>query len=573
MSEARLSRTAKRQLGQYLTPPATAAAIVGQLPLSPDDLILEPSFGSGSFVFELAKRLSGSLAAADFRGWCESRLFGCEIDGETYGSFAADWAAHDWGPLPAHLERGDFFQWMPPGSERGAATNRRRYLASRLEQFDLVIGNPPFGASIDPKIQDELDSIFGCRDGRKIKKESYAFFIVKSLDLLKPGGRLVFICSDTILTIATMTGLRNWIQSICDVEVSAVPGAFEETNQDMIVLTLTKTLRKPAAIRVFDRVVPLAEIEATPNLSWRVDSEFARYFSGAMVGERMIASSGMTIGKNELFLRRIDDEKIVEPYDFTLTEAPIRVEREFAKARLGKISPARVRKLRKLESDGATETVLRAVLRATPIEVRLPNADYCYYNKASSQILYALPEWVIFWRADGKYVYTFKKNGNWYLHGVGGKKYFQREGLTWALIAPRLYARYLPSGYILDSGAPCAFLREGVSHDELFFILGWALTNECNAILKNVLNHTRNIQSKDFERLPYPVWVDRPARRRAIETVRRLVERAKAGEALTFKSDAVRGLNDLYAWREASPSAMSHGIIRRKRRPQQIELF
>ena len=104
-------------------------------------------------------------------------------------------------------------------------------------------------------------------------------------------------------------------------------------------------------------------------------------------------------------------------------------------------------------------------------------------------------------------MYTFKKTGNWYLHGVGGMKYFGREGITWALIAQRLCMRYLPAGYILDSGAPCAFLRPGVEHDELFFILGWSLTDLCNTILKEVLNHTRNIQSKDFERLPYPVWV------------------------------------------------------------------
>ena len=70
------------------------------------------------------------------------------------------------------------------------------------------------------------------------------------------------------------------------------------------------------------------------------------------------------------------------------------------------------------------------------MKILLPHEDYRYYNKAASQIVYAAPEWVVFWRDNGKYVYTFKKTGNWYLHGVGGKKHFLREGLTWALIAP-----------------------------------------------------------------------------------------------------------------------------------------
>ena len=130
-------------------------------------------------------------------------------------------------------------------------------------------------------------------------------------------------------------------------------------------------------------------------------------------------------------------------------------------------------------------------------------------------------------------------------------KYFGREGLTWALIASRLYMRYLPAGYILDSGAPCAFLRPGVDHDELFFILGWSLTDLCNTILKEVLNHTRNIQSKDFERLPYPVWVSAGSKRNAVLAVKDLFARAKKGESFSFKSAEVRKLNALYEWEES----------------------
>jgi hypothetical protein len=258
----------------------------------------------------------------------------------------------------------------------------------------------------------------------------------------------------------------------------------------------------------------------------------------------------MTIGNNELFLRRIVDGAILEPYEFSYSCEPITVDREVSRARLGKVSEPRLRRIREMEKEWVTQMTIKAELRANPITVRLPHEDYCYYNKASSRIVYSEPAWVVFWRDNGNYVYTFKKTGNWYLHGVGGKRYFLREGLTWALIAPRLYTRYLPGGYVLDSGAPCAFPREGVSFEEVFFILGWTLTDDCNLILKNVLNHTRNIQSKDFERLPYPVWVDQGARLEAIETVKALIENARSGESLTFRSERISGLNRLYAWRD-----------------------
>jgi hypothetical protein len=553
MSIARLSRERKRQLGQFLTPRATAAAIVRSLPLRPDMRILEPSFGAGAFLLEIAAAMSTQVPADRFSRWATDHLFGCELDDSAYSAFRREWKDHGFGPAPASLEHGDFLTWMPHGCDRQAATDRRRYFASRLEFFDLVIGNPPFGGSINPALQDELDAIFGIRDGRKIKKETYAFFLVKGVDLLKPGGKLVFICSDTLMTIPTMTGLRAWLQSRCAVDIAEVPGEFAETNQDMVLVTLTKQHERPESVTVFGRAIPIERIEATPNMSWRIDADLARYFTGVSLGDKMIASSGMTIGNNDLFLRRIVDGQIVEPYEFRFVERPITLDGEVARARLGKVGAERLRDVRELEARGETETVV-AWETIPPRTVRLPHRDYRFYNKASSKLVYAEPEWVVFWRDDGKYVYTFKKTGNWYLRGVGGKPFFGREGLTWSLIAPRLYARYLPPGYILDSGAPCAFLRPGVDADELFFVLGWTLTDLCNRILKTVLNHTRNIQSKDFERLPYPSWVPPASRATAIEAVKRLLAVARDGTELTGKSPQVRALNELYNWPARSNS-------------------
>ena len=569
MSIARLSRNRKRQLGQYLTPESTAAAIVKNLQISPTHRILEPSFGEGGFVFQVLDLLKTSIPSDSFAAWCESHLYGCEIDNTAYETFKEAWQSRGLGEVPHNLENDDFFTWLPPGHDRTAAINRRRYFGSGLEYFDLVIGNPPFGGSINPGIQDELDAIFGMRNGKKIKKETYAFFIVKGVDLLKPGGKLVFICSDTFLTIPTMTGLRSWLQSNCDVEVSEVPGAFADTNQDMVLLTLTKQPVTPEYITVFGEQVPLTNIETTPNMSWRINGDLAKYFTGMKVGDKMIATSGMTIGKNDLFLRKIVDGEIEEPYEFAFDQRKITLEREISRARLGKLSPRRLGEVKELEANGATEKIISWNLRKTPEKIELPHKDYCFYNKASSQIMYSQPEWVVFWRGDGEYVYTFKKMGKWYLHGVGGMKYFGREGLSWALIASRIHARYLPAGYILDSGAPCAFLRDGVDHDELFFIMGWTLTDLCTRILKEVLNHTRNIQSKDFERLPYPIWVDTESKQKAIVAVKDIVARAKAGQLFSFNSKEVRDLNALYEWQDYQTDE----ITQKRNIPQQMSLF
>ena len=97
-------------------------------------------------------------------------------------------------------------------------------------EFRLHCGNPPFGGTIDVEIQDALDRRYGWRNGLKIKKETYSFFIVKSLELLKPGGRITFICSDTFLTISTMRGLRRLLMNEGQPAIELLDGFFDETN-------------------------------------------------------------------------------------------------------------------------------------------------------------------------------------------------------------------------------------------------------------------------------------------------------------------------------------------------------
>jgi hypothetical protein len=148
---------------------------------------------------------------------------------------------------------------------------------------------------------------------------------------------------------------------------------------------------------------------------------------------------------------------------------------------------------------------------------------------------------------------------------VGGKPFFGREGITWSLIAPRFYTKYLPPGYILDSGAPCAFLREGVPEDELFFILAWTLTSLCNAILKNVINHTRNIQSKDFERLPYPFWVRPDRREEAVQSIKSALAEAVAGREFRVDSPEVLQLESFF---EYEPCVRPYGKAGRTKNRQ-----
>ena len=270
----------------------------------------------------------------------------------------------------------------------------------------------------------------------------------------------MFICSDSLLTIPTMTGLRHLLMERGDVELRDLDGSSEETDYPMLLLDFVKTGQSGAVSRN-TRTIDRGAILSTPNLSWGITPELSRLFSGPLLGNRFVASSGMTTGKNELFVREVDGgRQISEPYRFEFHDAAVTLEYELQRARLGKLSAKRRRELADAETNCETERRVRAAPLGEPLTIQVPDPRYRPYNKANNRLQFSHPTHYIYWEDDGDAVLTYKRTGNWYLRGVGGQPYFGREGITWPLVATWFNARYLPPGYILDSGAPCAFDAE-----------------------------------------------------------------------------------------------------------------
>ena len=536
-----------------MTPVALARDVLSGVDFVDCSRILEPSCGDGAFLDAVMARIGHSQ---EIRGNIE--LVGVEVDSALVERSRTVVSRHakKGSATRAVVYEGDFFRCYLSGALPGTtgieAVGHRRALLP--ETFDLVLGNPPFGGTFDPDIEDTLDARLGRRFGIKVKKETYAFFLVACIDLLRPGGRLVFICSDSLLTIPTMRGLRHFLMHSGAVEVTSLKAFSAETTYPMVVLEFTKGKGRREVVRNSSRVDPLA-IERTPNLSWSVTPELARLFHGPLLGEYFVASSGMTTGRNELFVREVGARRsLTERYRFEVFDAPVSVDYERQRARLGRLPEGRRRMLEDAERLGETERRLRIEHRSRPLLVQLPDDRYRPYNKANNRIVYSPPTHYIYWENDGEAVLTYKKTGNWYLRGVGGQPYFGREGLTWQLVASRFVARYLPPGYILDSGAPCAFLREGVGREELFFVLAWLLSPLAKQTLKEVINHTRNIQSKDFERMPYPWWVGPASRTEAACTMESMVEKAESGTMWSWGDGEIRRLGPLFEFPPAGAS-------------------
>lgn len=153
--------------------------------------ILEPSFGSGEFLLAAISRLLSSTATARKRGVEVPPLDGCIRAVELHANSFAQTRAQALRLLASngidHDEAARLVgQWLVHGDF---------LLAPLPEAFDFVIGNPPY-------VRQELIPAELLREYRRRyatlydRADLYIPFIERGLRLLKPGGKLSFICAD-----------------------------------------------------------------------------------------------------------------------------------------------------------------------------------------------------------------------------------------------------------------------------------------------------------------------------------------------------------------------------------------
>lgn len=509
MAVARKDRDYKKKMGQFMTPYNLSKKFIKRRNYKLSDLVLEPSFGEGSFLLAIIDRFveihNPNNISLFVKSILENNIYGVELDLNLFYktlNLISKTYDLDMSSISHNLYNSDFFD-----------------VAFFAINFDYIEGNPPFGGSFDEKVGIKLDKLYGKYSNIKIKKETYSFFTHRCINLLKSDGELGFICSDTFMTIPTMKGIRKILMDN-NTYVETIHNFSDETDYPMVYFNLKKIKNSPNSITINNKIVSNQLINLTENLSFLIDNEYKNYFSKNTLSKYIICSSGMTVGKNELFIKNLVNGKILETFSYKILKEPKVIEKEKARARLGNVSKKNIEDV----NNGVLENVLNISTLDNPIYIDIPNKNYKPYNKASSKRYFDNATNYIYWENDGEAVYTYKKTGPWYLHGVGGKKFFNKEGLTWRLISNDIRCRYLPKGYILDSGSPVGILKSTIDNDELYFIIGWLNTNLATKILKTIINHTRNIQSKDIEKLPYPWWVSEIDKKAIISKVKEIIK-------------------------------------------------
>lgn len=210
----------RHALGQFYTPPAIAELITKWSVRKPDDRVLDPGCGSGTFLIKAYSRL------LELKGYREpTERAHKEILSQLY--------AFDINPFPLHLTalnlasryirapstdvntiHCDFFRISPvqkfvtPYTVRTPAGEIKREIP--IPPFDVIVANPPYTrwTEIPDKTREAIKDSVGkllteygltAQVQRGVEPGIYLHFIMHGFDMLKEDGRLGMIISDSWL--------------------------------------------------------------------------------------------------------------------------------------------------------------------------------------------------------------------------------------------------------------------------------------------------------------------------------------------------------------------------------------
>lgn len=218
-----ITEVSKGQKGQYFTPRNVIKMCVKMLNPKQDEHIIDPACGSGGFLLHTMywvwDNYLKSVSQDAKQRYANRYLFGIDFDdnmrriSQALMLIAGDGRhnifkrnsldARDWNGEQAEEARTSLKSLLFKDDE----DNRKSY---RYLNFDLLMTNPPFAGEItDSGLLRQYE--FAKKNGKlKPKVERHLLFIERSLDALRPGGRMAIVLPQGVFNNISMEWIREW---------------------------------------------------------------------------------------------------------------------------------------------------------------------------------------------------------------------------------------------------------------------------------------------------------------------------------------------------------------------------
>jgi type I restriction enzyme M protein len=219
-----IAEVSKGQKGQYFTPRNVIRMCVKMLNPQKEEFIIDPACGSGGFLLHsmywVWDNYYKNTTLTAKQKYANRYLFGIDFDDNMRRiSQALMLIAGDGKHNIFKRNSLDGRDWINEKDD-DARTRLKSLLAKQDEEnlktyrylkFDILLTNPPFAGEItDSGLLRQYE--FAKKNGKlKQKVERHLLFIERSLDTLKPGGRMAIVLPQGVFNNTNMEWIRLWL--------------------------------------------------------------------------------------------------------------------------------------------------------------------------------------------------------------------------------------------------------------------------------------------------------------------------------------------------------------------------
>jgi len=227
-----LPDVAKAQKGQYFTPRHVIRMAVKMLNPKPNEYVIDPACGSGGFLIETMrwvwKKYLADKPEEKKIEYARNYIYGIDFEemmhkiSRALMTIAGDGSAHIF-----KLNSLDPKDWFEETEEKLSARkelakflhefedyklNEENKKTFRYFDFDILLTNPPFAGEIhDPILIREYELTKNKKGNYPDKVERDLLFIERSLQFIKPGGRMVIVLPQGKLNNTNTEYIRRWL--------------------------------------------------------------------------------------------------------------------------------------------------------------------------------------------------------------------------------------------------------------------------------------------------------------------------------------------------------------------------